>query len=290
MKNIIITIIAGVLMTANIFAQTSGTLTNSTPMYDKNFGEIVPYNDVFYKFTPTENTTISIKLIYTGGVKEFSLSKYSSPTTALVPLEGENDDDAEGESENEGEEGEDVVLQVTDTVTKTYNCETNVPYLIRVTDPNASGGDFTIGLKDVTPFNVTTAIAGGSGIVSADNTYIRNSECTVSAVPADCYRFLNWTENGSEVSNDIEYTFLVENNRNLQANFEYSQYKILYYTDNWFSSTTEIYNIDCSDNKTIYITPVDSCYELDKLWVDGEETINNANQGLKAPFSMLFFV
>jgi hypothetical protein len=54
----------------------------------------------------------------------------------------------------------------------------------------------------------------GGGIFEAD------ASVTVTATPASGYRFVNWTENGAEVSTDNNYTFVPGSNINLVANFE----------------------------------------------------------------------
>ena len=48
----------------------------------------------------------------------------------------------------------------------------------------------------------------------------QGTNCTVTATPAEGYMFINWTENGTEVSTDAEYTFTIPAaDRNLVANF-----------------------------------------------------------------------
>ena len=268
----ITTILVGILITANCFAQTQdtikGTLTNATPMFDMNFGEVVPYVDVFYKFTPTKKTTVAIELINDNGVKNFYLSDSTNPTLRLIPLEGEKGDNNEGE--NEGED-QGYSSQVIDTVIKTYDCQAGKTYIIRVTDPNDLGGDFTLSLKDVTPCKVDTAVGSGTGsIILTDSVFIRNTECVVSATPEICYRFVNWTENSIVVSDDIEYAFNVDSNRRLVANFELRKYEIYSSVENGTIDSTQ--TVNCGDSRTFKFFPTDDCYELDKLYVDGEET------------------
>ena len=50
--------------------------------------------------------------------------------------------------------------------------------------------------------------------------YVAGDTCTVQARPMEGYEFVNWTENGEEVSTDIEYSFTVTGDRNLVANFD----------------------------------------------------------------------
>ena len=58
---------------------------------------------------------------------------------------------------------------------------------------------------------------GGGGGISA--TYTEGQSCTVVATPNSGYTFTNWTENGTPVSTSASYTFTVNNNRTLVANF-----------------------------------------------------------------------
>ncbi len=69
--------------------------------------------------------------------------------------------------------------------------------------------------------NVISVIAepGDGGNVTGGGEYDNGDEVTVSAEPAEGYRFVNWTENGTEVSTDADYTFTATQSRELTANF-----------------------------------------------------------------------
>ena len=58
-----------------------------------------------------------------------------------------------------------------------------------------------------------------AGTVTGAGTYVYGASCTVTATPHQRYIFLNWTENGNEVSTESSYTFTVTSNRSLVANF-----------------------------------------------------------------------
>ena len=64
------------------------------------------------------------------------------------------------------------------------------------------------------------------GTVSGGGTYQEGQSCAVVATPAPGYTFTNWTENGTVVSTDSRYTFVVTGNRNLNANFTAIDYVI----------------------------------------------------------------
>ncbi|WP_339812931.1 M6 family metalloprotease domain-containing protein [uncultured Imperialibacter sp.] len=76
-------------------------------------------------------------------------------------------------------------------------------------------------------FAITTTsnpVEGGS-TVGSDN-YSYGSSVSVVATPGTGYNFVNWTENGTEVSTDLTYTFVIGQARNLVANFELKSFEI----------------------------------------------------------------
>ena len=93
---------------------------------------------------------------------------------------------------------------------------TNPSYTFTVTESAAYVAhfqlqSFTISVE-VNPANAGTVAGGG--------TYTYGQNCTVSATPTQHYVFVNWTENGFPVSTEATYSFAVNANRNLVANFE----------------------------------------------------------------------
>ena len=58
------------------------------------------------------------------------------------------------------------------------------------------------------------------GNVTGGGTYQQGQTCTVTAAARPGYIFRNWTENGNLVSTQTSYSFTVNGNRNLVANFE----------------------------------------------------------------------
>ena len=71
-----------------------------------------------------------------------------------------------------------------------------------------------------TYYNVNvSANPSNGGTVTGGGTYNQGASCTVTATPASGYTFTNWTENGNVVSTNASYTFTVNANRTLVANF-----------------------------------------------------------------------
>ena len=65
-----------------------------------------------------------------------------------------------------------------------------------------------------------TAVPDNGGSVIGGGTHLLGSTATVSAIANNGYVFTGWTENGSLISNQNNYSFTVNQSRNLTANFE----------------------------------------------------------------------
>ena len=90
-----------------------------------------------------------------------------------------------------------------------------------------------------------TPNVGGS--VSGDGLYYQGQSCTLTAAPLGDFEFQRWTEDGVEVSTDAEYTFTVEGNRNLVANFRRPNY--IYFADaNVEARCLELWDADGDGN------------------------------------------
>ena len=65
------------------------------------------------------------------------------------------------------------------------------------------------------------------GNPSGGGSYFQGESITVSSNPESGYSFVNWTEGGSQVSIDENYTFTVSENRTLVANYSINQYTLV---------------------------------------------------------------
>ena len=82
-------------------------------------------------------------------------------------------------------------------------------------------GTINITSGGATQYNVNvSANPTNGGTVTGGGTYSQGQLCTVNATANSGYTFTNWTENGNVVSSQACYTFTVNNNRNLVANFQ----------------------------------------------------------------------
>lgn len=70
------------------------------------------------------------------------------------------------------------------------------------------------------PYTITTAcVPAGSGTVTGEGTYTVGDTCMLRAMANAGYIFMNWTENGNQVSTEVEYSFVVTGNTNIVANY-----------------------------------------------------------------------
>jgi len=67
--------------------------------------------------------------------------------------------------------------------------------------------------------NVISASSSGNGIVSGGGIFAPSATATITATPTSGYRFVNWTENGTQVSTSNNYSFTASVSRILVANF-----------------------------------------------------------------------
>ena len=76
-------------------------------------------------------------------------------------------------------------------------------------------------------YTITTSSSPAvGGSTSGGGSVNSGSSVTVTATPASCYTFLNWTEGGTVVSSSPSYTFPASGNRTLVANFALATYAI----------------------------------------------------------------
>lgn len=67
-------------------------------------------------------------------------------------------------------------------------------------------------------YTITTSATVG-GTVSGAGTYEQGSSVTLTATPENGYLFVGWTENNEQISTDESFTFIVDRDRTLAANF-----------------------------------------------------------------------
>ena len=102
------------------------------------------------------------------------------------------------------------------------------------TDPNYSFpvisnrtlvANFTVQAPNTYSINVLPNPNNG-GNVTGGGTYQHGQQCIVTATANDGYTFINWTEDGIVVSTQASYTFTVNSNRTLVANFQIQSFNV----------------------------------------------------------------
>ena len=173
--------------------------------------------EISYTFTVTENVDF---------VGHFALNQYQI-TAIADPTEG-------GSVSGSGSfiHGETVTLTATANNgyhfvnwTKNGNqVSTNATYSFTATESATYVAHFE---QTIVTHEVTTEadpVAGGT--TTGDGTYNHGAYCTVKANANEGYMFVNWTKNGTVVSTNAEYRFVVNNDTHLVAHFQPNSYQI----------------------------------------------------------------
>ena len=111
------------------------------------------------------------------------------------------------------------------------NLTANTTYYVRAYATNSAGTaygaevSFTTSPSSTYTISVSASPTNG-GTVSGGGTYQQGQSCTVTATANTGYTFLRWTENGNQVSTNVSYTFTVNSNRTLVAQFQQQSYTI----------------------------------------------------------------
>ncbi len=72
----------------------------------------------------------------------------------------------------------------------------------------------------------TTSNPAVGGVLSGSGTYAHGESVTLEASAHEGYYFVNWTEEGQEVSTDATYRFVADQDRSLEANFGVMSYAV----------------------------------------------------------------
>ncbi|MCF0200367.1 MAG: redoxin domain-containing protein [Bacteroidales bacterium] len=93
---------------------------------------------------------------------------------------------------------------------------TNAFYTFTVTGSCTLVAHFAAASVEIT----ATVDPAQGGTVTGAGTYNAGETVTLEVIPAESYNFINWTENGQVVSEEMTYTFVAEASRNLVAHLE----------------------------------------------------------------------
>lgn len=181
-------------------------------------------------FTPGQSVTIPFTL--TGTMSPENLNASANQVIAQLS-------DANGSFSNPTELGR-VTTNTNGSISTQIPNVANGQYQIRVISTNypmigQNAQQVTI---TVPTYNIAVnANPTEGGSVTGGGEYSAGQSCTVTATANTGYTFTNWTENGSVVSTNANYTFTVTGNRTLVANFEEQE--------------PDTYNINVSPNPNV---------------------------------------
>lgn len=198
--------------------------------YAQNWLQLVAYSEEEVSFT-TQNvptvTTLAVTNITNSSATANARVTFSNMSQIVERgfLYGTSD-----EGLWYGNVGSDAVVYE-GTSQNAFNCsltglDTNTKYYVKAYAKTAEGigyGDtvsFTTMLEGGQTFTITaTANPTDGGTVTGGGIYNQGQSCTLIATANGGYTFSNWTENGAVVSADASYTFTVNSDRGLVANF-----------------------------------------------------------------------
>ena len=102
---------------------------------------------------------------------------------------------------------------------------TNASYRFTVTQSRTLVANFTVQAPNTYTINASPNPSNG-GTTTGGGTYEQGQTCTLTATANTGYTFHRWTENGGQVSPNASYSFTVNANRTLVAQFQVNSYTI----------------------------------------------------------------
>ena len=171
--------------------------------------------DASYTFTVTAAREL---------VANFSLNSYEI-TASANPAEGGNIEGAGNYNH-----GASCTLTATANLGSTFinwtengqEVSTDASYTFTVTAARELVANFSLNSYEIT----ASANPTEGGNIEGSGNYNHGASCTLTATANAGYTFINWTENGQEVSSIASYTFTVTEARELVANFSLNSYEI----------------------------------------------------------------
>jgi uncharacterized repeat protein (TIGR02543 family) len=146
-----------------------------------------------------------------------------------------------------------------------------------VTENKSYVANFSLNSYQITA-SANPSDGGGASVSSTGTncgTFNHNQNCTVIAAPATGYNFINWTENGDEVSLLTNYQFAVTSDRDLVANFALRTYTIAASADpNNGGTITGAGTYSHGSTCTLTATANDT-YDFVNWTKDGQQVSNN---------------
>ena len=195
-------------VTESILMQDGNVTTCSGLFYDSggansNYGDNLDYTMTFYPETPGGFIRVAFSQFNTESNYDY-LYIYDGTSTSATLI---------GQYSGTTSPGTLTATNAEGALTFRFTSDRNT---------NRAGWVATVSCFVPTPGNITvSAYPARAGSVSGGGEMPYGSTCTVTATPNDGYNFTNWTENGTVVSENMEYSFMVDADRDLVANFTF---------------------------------------------------------------------
>lgn len=195
--------------TVNATAATGYTFTNWTEN-----GSVVS-TDASYTFTVNANRNLVAHFT----INTYTVNVSANPTNGGTVTGG-----------NTYNYGQNCTVNATATTGYTFSnwtengnvVSSNANYTFTVTGNRNLVANFTLNTYSIT----ASANPSEGGSISGAGEYNYGASCTLTATANGGHTFVNWTENGSQVSSQATYTFIVTGNRSLVAHFSSQSYII----------------------------------------------------------------
>jgi hypothetical protein len=208
-----------------------------TEYFPKSISNVLTYN--VKGLTPGNNYDYYVQVVTSTG--ESVVSNSINVTTLATPPVNTYTVSITGLPEGAGivsgdgyyASGQEVTITATPAVGSTFvnwtengtQVSTSASYTFTLTANRIFVANFILQEQDYTVTSSASPLVGGSTSISS-GTYSSGQSVTFTATPASGYNFVNWTENGNQVSALASYTFTVTANRILVANFIQQNQKV----------------------------------------------------------------
>ncbi len=195
---------SAIVLTGNSGSVLGSTIGATAETGEPRHAGYAASKSIWYRWTAPASGTVSIDTF--GSNFDTLLAVYVGSSVGTLVSVASNDD-----------AGSDIQSKVTFKVVAGY------VYRIAVDGYGGAAGNVTLNYSFAPPVRYTvtaTSASTATGVVTTPGgTYNSGARVTVKAVARTGYQFLNWTENGTAVSTSASYTFTINSNRSLVANF-----------------------------------------------------------------------
>ena len=193
---------------------------NASGVATVNFTQVIPSSGTLYVVVTRQQYQPYFGTIEVVGGTQYTIGATASPTNG-------------GTVSGAGQYYESTECTLTATANEGYTfvnwtkngsqVSTNPTYTFTVT----AGGNYVANFSLNSYVIAASATPSVGGTVSGAGTYNHFAPCTLTASANEGYTFVNWTEDGSQVSTDAEYSFTVNGARTLVANFSLNRYQVM---------------------------------------------------------------